>query len=131
MEAPVTNQLRSQRRYQGAGPGGRGVDHCVRMLDGDHRRRVQGDGDPGDICINISEEIECFADIEAVDDPPEHSDGDEPDDLGEDGGDDDGEQALDDGDQLCGPDIGEGCQGEAEDRAESWSRQDHDAGTGA
>ena len=46
-------------------------------------------------------------------------------------GDDDGEQALEDGDQLCGPDIGEGCQGEAEDRAESWSRQDHDAGTGA
>ena len=108
------------------------MDHCVRVLDGDHWRRVQqGAGDVGDICINIIEEIECFADIEAVDDPPEHSDGDEPGDLGEYGGEDGGDQALEDGDQLRGPHIGQRCQGEADDRAQSWSRQDHDdAGTG-
>ena len=114
------------------------MDHGVCVLDVDHWGRVQGGWDVVDICINIivkSEAwTECFVDSEAwnaVDDHLEHSDGDELGDDGEEAGEESGEEALDDGDQLRGPDTGQGGQGEADDTAESWSRQDHDAGTGA
>lgn len=114
------------------------MDHGVRVLDGDHWGRVHGCGDVVDICINIivksEARTESFVDSEAwnaVDDHLEHSDGDELGDDGEEGGEKRGEEALEDGEQLRGPDTGQGGQGEADDTAESWSRQDHDAGTGA
>ena len=113
------------------------MDHGVCVLDGDYWRRVKGSGNVVDGSVNI-EKIEAgtegFAEVEAwnaVDDHLEHSDGDELGDDGEEGGEERGDEALEDGDQLRGPEPGHRGQGEAEDTAQSWRHQDHAAKTGS
>ena len=113
------------------------MDDGVCVLNGDHWRWVQGPGNFVDGSVNIDKieaGTEDFAEVEAwnaVEDHLEHSDGDE---LGydrEEGGEECGDEALEDGDQLRGPEAGQRGQGEADDTAQSWRHQDHAAETGS
>ena len=113
------------------------MDDGVCVLDGDHWRRVQGSGNVVDGSVNIEKieaGTECFAEVEAwngVDDHLEHSDGEELGNDGEEGVEERGDEALEDGDQLRGPESGQRCQGEGDDTAQSWRHQDHAAETGS
>ena len=51
--------------------------------------------------------------------------------VSEEGVEERGDEALEDGDQLRGPESGQRCQGEGDDTAQSWRHQDHAAETGS